>query len=665
MGLGWKSPGGVLRRSAAVLVARLGVWADAALTLSTEPRLLRALDRLGIGRPVCLVLAPVIAALGRPIVAWRLVDARRDGPGDPAARRAEARIFLAAGDLVAAASLAGVEGRRSTGAVVRLLRAARRPPSPPAPEGLLPWRDLAPGAVGENRRRPAPGRLIAALGRRRRHRSILWWSRRGRTRDSWREAEALLALDRFDDAIAMVNGPDACPALRLRVLSEVHLRRGDLAAFEQLIAAALRERHRRVVGRSPLRWLVAHLFEQPNPTLVLDRDLAERVVAVAGRHDLPSVERELAEVLDCAFVRRLRDLQSSSRLPAPPLAPAAETAVIRAWTRSVDEAAVSVITARGAAAFRAGDLPDDWPTVAAVIDAHLAAADLPTAEAIAVAHARRRARGARAVSLAEVEGLAGRFPTSPALIDLLIELADRDQRAAVAASVRDWRRRVVADDPRRLIGVGRGRTCWVVGNGPSLAVLPLARLAGDDVICVNRGHAAMALGLPQPRFLVVSDAHVYGDHKREIDAAPVERLFLHGLAVLRRPSGLPERVEAFGASGLRLAHRPLESAPWVVHRGGSVVVIAAQIAALLGYEDIRLIGVDLDYSQPATHFYGGSARDRERLAAFRAGGGGAAIVDAAFANLAVVLARRGCRIVNAGHGGNLHSLPREPLVAAR
>lgn len=641
---------------------RLALLAEAwLLPALVAPRLLVALDRLGLGRPWRHRLAPWLARAGRPVRAWRLLVAEPDAAPVAADQVAEIRVLLAAGEPVAAAAALAALAAPPTALAAEIARrlapvstAAPVSPVSPAATRAGDWSDLLPPRRAALR---VPGALAAALARRRRYRALLWWTRRPGRRDPWREAEALLVLDRFDEARALVTRAGTPPDLRLRVLSEVLLRAGDSAGFAALVAQAVTTRFHRAHARSPLAWLLAHLRDQPDPARLFPPALAERIVALAGRCDRPAIERGLAEVLDTGFARRLRQLCSAP--PPPPLAPAAERALLMQWGR--DPAAGAAARGRAAALGCLGAVPPDWPAVAVLVDACLAGGDVAAAESLALAFVDRRLRVARAVTLAELEGLAARLPALPPLVDALVHLADAAGHTAIAAHARAWRARLASADWAALPASQRGRTCWVVGNGPSLASLPLAALAGDDIICVNRGHAATALGLPPPRYLVVSDPLVYADYKPAIDAAPVERLFLNGSACLARPVGLPTGVVPFGLSGLRLARTPLDFAPWVFHRGGSVVTVAIEIAAVLGYTDIRLIGVDLDYSRPDTHFYGGTARDRERLAAFRPGGGGAGIVNAALANLAPALAARGARLVNRGPAANLPALPHDPL----
>lgn len=606
--------------------------------LTTGPTALRVTDLLGVGDRWRLVAATGLARLHRPLDAWRLVVTVRERRGTSAKTvRAEARILSLSGEHEAARACLAETGDTgptdvrtgsATGASPTTeRRAADEPRAAPGD-----WSDLAPPAA--LRRLPRSARIVPLLGmlwRRRRFGASIWWARRRRIRRD--EAEALLALGRFDEAERLVETRrrDRPTVLDLRILGEIHVRRGDLAAFDRLLEAATRHVPWRRRGLSPFAWAVTHFADHPAPAGLLPKATAERMIALAGRLDTARVQKRLSILFDQPFGRRLRALGGECATFSRPVARVSG----------------------------GGRLPDDPTEAMAAIDTLLGRGEVSAAEEMALRHVDRRlARAQRRVGLAEVTALAGRFPTSRGLIERFADLARRGGRDDVVRSATDWMARVDRADWSGLVGSAAGRRCVVVGNGPSLAHLPLDRLHGTDLVCVNRGHEAATLGLPPPRHLVVADGLVYRRHKRAIDRAPVERLFLHGGCIFGRPKDLPDTVVPFGTSGYRFSHRPLDFAPWAFHRGDTVVVLAVQIAAVLGYTEIGVIGVDLDYGGERTHFYGGATGDRELLASFRPGGIGVEVVNAAFANLAEAVTARGGKLVNAGVGGHLHSLPR-------
>lgn len=634
---------------------------------------MRRVDAIGLGGVWRSMLARDLSWFGADVAAWGLVETlrRREGASE-AVLRLEAAVFLAAGNPIAAGACLDEIAGPETGAVRRLRAriAASCTRAPSARAGGVAtragdWRALAPRVALWRGDRSA---LSAALARRLRLRTLLWWASRSGEAGIGAHADALVALDRFDEAIALADrldrgaGHPTVPGLRIR--TEVHFRRGDAMAFAREVADALARPRRPLGGVGAFGWLARLLVDHPGRPPCFDDDLTEAVVTLAALHDRPAVARRLARFLDAAHRRRLVALTAAGGGASLGTARVEAARIVVEANEETPEAA-----ARLAGRLRRlrgeGGLPlHDWSVGLASVDAFAAVGDAATAQVVAEELAERRAGDPRPLSLAEVEALAGRFPASEKLAALFARIAEASGRGEIAAAARRWAERPLGSISAGLVGSARGRTCLLVGNGPSLADLPLAALADVDidVMCVNRGFEATALGLPRPRHLVVADAQVYGDHKKAIDAAPVEHLFLQGTCVLHHPEGLPARVRPYGTSGVRLTRRPLAFAPWLFHRGASVVVIAAQIAAVLGYDEIRVIGVDLDYDADETHFYGGDPRDRERLVVFRTGAGGARAVDAAMGRLAADLLRRNIHLVNAGRGGRLESLPRVPFL---
>ncbi len=632
--------------------------------------------------------AVALVRSGRLVEAWSLCDAA-SAHADKTwrARLLEARILMLAGEPQAARACLEALPPDQRARCRRLERDLRRKleagpvrlresASPTGAADTRPktvlrtgWYELDPAAAIRSfaKTRQAQARrslLMRALRDRRRHRAILWWCERPLGGNPAQQAESLLALGRFPEALALVSRHgegNRGVVLRLRVLSEIHLRNTDLSALETLLAEAAAARPTRASGLSPFGWMLEFFGGHPRPGELLPSGVVERLMLLASRLETPRVQKRLALLFGSRFGKRLCQL-STCEDPAK-VKPAARRAVLETWASSREPDSHLALGAYARTAARSGIIEaGGWQQASMTIDALLGEGDVEAAENLALHYVRNRS-GSRIkpVSLAEMRTIASRFPMSVELVQHLIRLAEANGQPAVARHAAGWLGRIGSNDWSGLVGSARGKRCFIVGNGPSLTSLPLDRIRGHDVICVNRGYEAARWGLAPPRYLVVADTHVYGSHKSRIDAAPVERLFLHGGCIWSRPAPLPDNVVAFGTSSLRFSHRPLSFAPWIFHRGDTVVVIAAQIAAVLGYEEIVVIGVDLDFDGASTHFYGGNGRDRERLSSFRTGGIGNLVANAAFANLAETLGRRGVRIVNAGRGGNLESLPRVRL----
>lgn len=166
----------------------------------------------------------------------------------------------------------------------------------------------------------------------------------------------------------------------------------------------------------------------------------------------------------------------------------------------------------------------------------------------------------------------------------------RGQRLAAAC-----RREVPA--LRALRDCGRGRRCFVIGNGPSLARTDLEPLAGEASFGVN----GIFLGFDElpfrPTYYVVEDELVAQDRAGIINgltgmtklfpkflapwlAPGPDTIFLNVVRDYRDYAGFPE----FSTDAARCL--------WV---GGTVTYLNLQLAFYMGYDPVVLIGVDCDY----------------------------------------------------------------------
>lgn len=206
-----------------------------------------------------------------------------------------------------------------------------------------------------------------------------------------------------------------------------------------------------------------------------------------------------------------------------------------------------------------------------------------------------------------------------------------------------------------------GARCFVVGNGPSLAGMPLGLLACEWFFCVNRGYLAQTLGLPFPPYYVVADPNFYNQYHAEIRQAAVgTRFYRENIATTRAYVEAAEREDAY--------FYPYIGAPQMdepggafstdfitqgTSRGGTVLLEAIQIAFTMGFAEVYIIGCDLDYEASSPYFYAGAeyeSRSKDILPLRR-------VLDS------MALARQaftdhGRKLINCTTGGKLDTLPR-------
>lgn len=204
----------------------------------------------------------------------------------------------------------------------------------------------------------------------------------------------------------------------------------------------------------------------------------------------------------------------------------------------------------------------------------------------------------------------------------------------------------------------KGERCFLIGNGPSLGTLDLSRLEGELAFTVNRGYLAASFGLPKTPYYVITDPLTYAPYSEEVRRAPV------GIRFYRADvCDLPEYRDALDREpAVRV---PFHRAPTMdegyfaedpttgVFRGFTVLLDAAQLAFMMGFRQVYVIGCDLDYHQADTHVYGTGPIEQARLDVMPIPKVLAAMSVAAYA-----FERHGRVFANAGVGGRLHTIPR-------
>ena len=229
---------------------------------------------------------------------------------------------------------------------------------------------------------------------------------------------------------------------------------------------------------------------------------------------------------------------------------------------------------------------------------------------------------------------------------------------------------------RPLRGAFLGQRCFLVANGPSIKHMDLSPLTNEHVFLMNRGYLHPDLDARPFTFHITSDVAVYRDYWQEMLDLPARYQLLPRRVCdydLRRRGGQPctgPEVIAICELPAKFANLTDDQAIDFVSRWNhdageplllpsrSVATKAAQVALYLGFSEVYVLGVDLDYSGPSTHFYGTLAKEASRLARFRTGGIGPESVNQSFATLDAVYRSRGTRLRNAGRGGKLDSLDR-------
>lgn len=180
----------------------------------------------------------------------------------------------------------------------------------------------------------------------------------------------------------------------------------------------------------------------------------------------------------------------------------------------------------------------------------------------------------------------------PGAVDLLREGRDGLMRLGdlPQAYGHPWRR----DTIRRLPALKdsqRGKRCFILGNGPSLAKTDLTRLKNELTIGLNRIYLAFPqMGFETSYYLSINDLVI------EQCAEEIKTLQMPRFVSWRAHRWLQPDENLYFLyttyTGPKFAH-DLTSRVW---EGATVTYVALQVAFYLGFETVILIGVDHNFA---------------------------------------------------------------------
>ena len=147
----------------------------------------------------------------------------------------------------------------------------------------------------------------------------------------------------------------------------------------------------------------------------------------------------------------------------------------------------------------------------------------------------------------------------------------------------------------------KGERIFIMGNGPSLNKTPLEKLENDYVFGVNRISLLFERVSWRPTFFTAFDVRVVPDNKEEFAELDIEYKFFsarYKTMLGQRPNHYWYHTKGFydGFEGC--------FDPSVVYSGfgggGTIGVMAAELAFFMGFREIYLIGTDVSYSVKET-----------------------------------------------------------------
>jgi glycosyltransferase involved in cell wall biosynthesis len=213
-----------------------------------------------------------------------------------------------------------------------------------------------------------------------------------------------------------------------------------------------------------------------------------------------------------------------------------------------------------------------------------------------------------------------------------------------------------------------GETAWIIGNGPSVRIADLDRLAGRLVIGFNRFHLAYETTKLRPTYTFSADAQMIEDFgQRIVDESGGTVFIAHHAA--------PDLVGDYIWLRQAQVFPPLFSKrpDRVVSPGGSTPYVAMQVAYYMGVRKFYVYGADFTFrftgvKAPGSAFRSASGEGNHFIANYRSGRPwcppSLADIGASFFNARLLMEAEGGFVRNVTRGGALEIFPREDFDAA-
>lgn len=204
--------------------------------------------------------------------------------------------------------------------------------------------------------------------------------------------------------------------------------------------------------------------------------------------------------------------------------------------------------------------------------------------------------------------------------------------------------------------------CFIIGSGPSINSMDLSVLNNEDVMIVNRGYNLVKRGLLRATYYGISDVNASKEYGHEIDPSFSEHYLSFGISNINLlPKGFDSihfkyHDNSYVDKKLKNGFLPKNC---LYRFGGcySIVLLMTQLAYILGYKEIYVIGVDNNFSKLKNiHWYVDSNNEKNNMKKW--GFNPEEDNELSFERIFTEALKKGVLIMNAGVGGDLRSLPR-------
>lgn len=166
-----------------------------------------------------------------------------------------------------------------------------------------------------------------------------------------------------------------------------------------------------------------------------------------------------------------------------------------------------------------------------------------------------------------------------------------------------------------LKNIHKGKRCFIVGSAPSLNLLDLTHLNNEYTFTVNRGYMLQSKGLMHSTYHIISDKETFKDKDSCYQNLQNFSNILFCYAGMNKPE---INIETYYFDYINPKNFKNEyitfcenlTSPLIMY--DSVIHFGIQIAYYMGFTEIYLIGVDLDFAQNKGHAYKETAEETIR-----------------------------------------------------
>ena len=222
-----------------------------------------------------------------------------------------------------------------------------------------------------------------------------------------------------------------------------------------------------------------------------------------------------------------------------------------------------------------------------------------------------------------------------------------------------------SDRIKKFKDIGKGKRCFIIGNGPSLTVADLERIKDEDCFASNRIFRIFQDTVWRPTYYSVDDWH--GISSEEGNSLEIANIFFGDYFFRKHKINNPNAMVFYGHRTLDLSLESFDfsdDAAKEVFIGATVTFVNLQLAAYMGYKEIYLLGVDHSFAYETDN--SGKVVKNEKVSQshfFKDSGATRIIGNIEGMNNAYITAKKyadshGIKICNATRGGALEIFPR-------